>query len=159
MLLNGAKNCLVHGGTRLVACAGVQDLAVIETEDAVLVVDRHRSEPVKQLVADLNDAGRSEPIAHRTLDQSWGRAMLLDVSDDAVIQKLEILPGQIIDHVEDSQTDLHWLVMSGSAKVERNGECLELQAGDNIDLEAGTSYRLENAGDAALGIPQVSQRR
>ena len=148
----------MHGNKRLVACAGVQDLAVIETEDAVLVVDRARSEPVKQVVAELNAAGRSETLTHRTLDQSWGRAMLLDVSDEAVIQKLEILPGQVIDHVEDPDTELHWLVMSGSAQLERSGERLALTEGDSVDLAAGKAYRLENTSAAPLQLLQVSRR-
>lgn len=159
VLLQGAENCLVHAGSRLVALASVRDLAVIETEDAVLVVDRERSEPVKQVVADLNQNGRSETIAHRTLDQRWGRAKLLEVSDDAVIQKLEILPGQIVDHVEDAETDLHWLVLSGSAVLERGGERTELQAGASVDLAAGSAYRLENAGDGMLRFLQVCQSR
>ena len=74
VLLHEAENCLVHADSRLVTCAGVQDLAVIETGDAVLVVDRNRSEPVKALVADLNAAGRSETREHRTLDHPWGQA-------------------------------------------------------------------------------------
>ena len=155
VLLKDAGNCLVHAGSRLVACAGVRDLAVIETEDAVLVVDRERSEPVKALVAALNEKGRSETIAHRTLDQRWGRARLLEVSDDAVIQKLEILPGQVIDHVEDAETDLHWLVISGSAALEQGGERRRLEAGDSVDLGAGTAYRLENSGDSMLSLLQV----
>ncbi|MEM7044121.1 MAG: sugar phosphate nucleotidyltransferase, partial [Pseudomonadota bacterium] len=159
VLLQDAQNCLVHAGSRLVACAGVSDLAVIETEDAVLVVDRERSEPVKALVAELNKDGRSETIVHRTLDQRWGRAKLLEVSDDAVIQKLEILPGQVIDHVEDAETDLHWLVISGSGMLDRGDEQKRLQMGDSVDLEAGTAYRLENGGDAMLCLLQVCRPR
>ena len=159
VLLQGAENCLVHAESRLVACASVKDLAVIETEDAVLVVDRERSEPVKQVVADLNAAGRSEPITHRTLDQTWGRAKLLDVSDDAVIQKIEILPGQLIDHVEDAETDLHWLVMAGSAELLRGGERVVLREGDSVDLAAGTAFHLASLGDTALHILQVSKSR
>ncbi len=157
VLLEEAKDCLVQAGSRLVTLAGVRGLAVIETEDAVLVVDREKSEPVKQLVAELNAVGRSETLTHRTLDQRWGRARLLDVSEDAVIQKLEILPGQLVAHVEDAETDLHWLVMSGSAELERDGERLRLGAGDSVDLAAGTAYRLASLGDAALHILQVSR--
>ncbi|MGI9509392.1 MAG: sugar phosphate nucleotidyltransferase, partial [Geminicoccaceae bacterium] len=159
VLLHEAENCLVQASTRLVTCASVKDLAVIETEDAVLVVDRDRSEPVKALVADLNAAGRSETLAHRTLDQRWGRAMLLDVSEDAVIQRVEILPGQVIDHVEDADTNLHWLVMAGNAELERRGERLALSVGDSVDLAAGTAYRLANHGPAGLQLLQVSRHR
>ena len=74
VLLHDAKNCLVHSSGRLVACAGVQDLAVIETEDAVLVVDRNRSEPVKELVGGLNAAARSETAGTTAASISHGAA-------------------------------------------------------------------------------------
>ena len=159
VLLHDAKNCLVHAASRLVTCAGVQDLAVIETGDAVLVVDRNRSEPVKALVADLNAAGRNETQQHRTLDQVWGRAALLDSDRDAELRKLEILPGRMIENVEGPELDLHWLVLAGSVDFERSDEQARLEAGDSADLAAGTAYRLHNKGAAPARLLEAGQPR
>jgi mannose-1-phosphate guanylyltransferase/mannose-6-phosphate isomerase len=43
----------VHATSRLVAVAGVEDLVVVETPEAVLVVPRRNSQLVRELVADL----------------------------------------------------------------------------------------------------------
>ncbi len=158
VLLNDASNCLVQANSRLVACAGVQDLAVIETEDAVLVVDRQRSEPVKEIVGELNRAGRSETQTHQTLDQSWGRVVLLDDDGDTGVRRLEVFAGEVIEAVEGEDADLHWLVLSGSASVTRNGERQTLEAGMSIDLKAGTAFRLENSTADSFRFLQVSKR-
>lgn len=159
VLLNDTKGCLVHGGRRLVACAGVQDLAVIETEDAVLVVDRNRSEPVKRLVADLNAAGRSETQGHRRLDYAWGQAALLDDGGDTVVRRLEILPKKAVDAVEGADGDLHLLVIAGRAELEEGGDRRRLEPGESTDIAAETPYRLANDGDAPLHVLQVSWHR
>ena len=159
VLLHDAQNCLVHAASRLVTCAGVQDLAVIETGDAVLVVDRSRSEPVKALVADLNAAGRSEPREHQTLNQAWGQATLLEKGDEAEVRRLEILPGKVIEQAEGPALDLHWLVLAGSVDFERSDEQARLEAGDSADIAAGTAYRLHNKGVSPARLLEVGQLR
>ncbi|MEZ5934994.1 MAG: mannose-1-phosphate guanylyltransferase/mannose-6-phosphate isomerase [Alphaproteobacteria bacterium] len=159
VLLEGAKDCLIHADSRLVTLAGVQDLAVIETADAVLVVDRSRSEPVKQLVAGLNAAGRSETQRHRALDHIWGRTVVLEDGEAATVQRLEILKGKGLSAVEGAEADLHWLVLTGRALLERGEERLELDAGDSADVESGHVYTLANLGDDTLHILQVGTSR
>jgi mannose-1-phosphate guanylyltransferase len=52
-----AKNCLVHGGERLVVLLGVQDAVVVDTPDALLVADLKRSQDVRELVDELKQKG------------------------------------------------------------------------------------------------------
>lgn len=49
---------LVWGGKRLIALVGVQDLAVIDTDDVILVTQLSRSSDVRRLVAALKEEGR-----------------------------------------------------------------------------------------------------
>jgi hypothetical protein len=66
------RNSLFLAEHRLVAGIGLEDVIVVETADAVLVVDRKRSEDVKQLVARLKADGRSEHQLHRCVHRPWG---------------------------------------------------------------------------------------
>jgi mannose-1-phosphate guanylyltransferase len=47
------KRTLVHGRDRLIATVGVEDLVIVDTEDAVLVLPRSRAQDVKKLVEQL----------------------------------------------------------------------------------------------------------
>ena len=158
VLLHDAENCLVQATSRLVTCANVQDLAVIETADAVLVVDRNRSEPVKKLVGDLNASGRSETQQHRTTDHDWGQAVLLDDSESVSVRRLEMLPGKVMTTGADDSSR-HWLVITGRAEIEQDGRRQVLEAGGSIDLASGTAGSLMNSGVGPLHLLDVRTRR
>jgi len=52
-----AKNNLVVGGKRKIALAGVDDLIVIDTPDALMIVKRGSSQMVKDIVTELKKSG------------------------------------------------------------------------------------------------------
>jgi mannose-1-phosphate guanylyltransferase/mannose-6-phosphate isomerase len=53
-----ARGCLVRAESRLVAVVGVDDLVVVETADAVIVLPRERAQDVKKIVEQLKSTGR-----------------------------------------------------------------------------------------------------
>jgi mannose-1-phosphate guanylyltransferase/mannose-1-phosphate guanylyltransferase/mannose-6-phosphate isomerase len=57
-----SRNCLIRSEGPLVAAIGVEDLVVIATADAVLIVPRAQSQRVKEAVEALKDKGRDEWI-------------------------------------------------------------------------------------------------
>lgn len=52
-VLLDSQGCFVSGGKKLLAIVGVDDLIVVETKRALLVVKRQRAQEVKQLVEEL----------------------------------------------------------------------------------------------------------
>lgn len=54
------KNNLVHSNGRLTAMIGVDDLVVINTDDATLIVSRDRVEDVKEVVKRLHKSGQTD---------------------------------------------------------------------------------------------------
>ena len=65
-------NVHVRSAGPLTAVIGVDDVVVVSTEDAVLVVAREQAEKVKQLVDNLRQSGRREAIEHRRSYRPWG---------------------------------------------------------------------------------------
>ncbi|MGF1454057.1 MAG: mannose-1-phosphate guanylyltransferase/mannose-6-phosphate isomerase [Alphaproteobacteria bacterium] len=55
-----AEGSLVRSESRLVAVAGIRDLVVVETADAVLVTTREKAQNVKDIVSELTKKDRSE---------------------------------------------------------------------------------------------------
>ncbi len=50
----GSKNCFIHGDKRLIVTAGLKDIVVIDTDDALLIADRDTlSRDMKKLLAEL----------------------------------------------------------------------------------------------------------
>jgi mannose-1-phosphate guanylyltransferase len=57
-----ARNNYVFSPKRTVALVGVDDLVVVETEDALLITNRHHSQDVGKVVKELAARGQEELI-------------------------------------------------------------------------------------------------
>lgn len=53
-------NTLVFGGKRLVATIGVQDIVIVDSDDALLVCARKREQEVREIVEQLRRSGESQ---------------------------------------------------------------------------------------------------
>lgn len=54
------KNTIVQGGKKLLAVVGVKDLIIVDTEDALLVCDKHSAGSIKKVVENLQICNRTE---------------------------------------------------------------------------------------------------
>lgn len=60
ILFVDSKNCLVKQNTKTVVLFGVEDVMVVETDDVILVADRHRSQDISQLVRQIETLERHD---------------------------------------------------------------------------------------------------
>jgi len=56
------RRCMIHGSRRLVATIGLEDMIVVDTEDALLICPKERAQDVRDLVRRLKESGREEYI-------------------------------------------------------------------------------------------------
>lgn len=59
-VLIDSKNCMIHSPHKLVAAVGLEDMVVIETDDAILICPKARSQDVKLIVERLKQMGKTE---------------------------------------------------------------------------------------------------
>jgi mannose-1-phosphate guanylyltransferase len=57
VLFEDSRDCLVHPANRLIALVGVENLVVVDTEDAVLILPRDRDQDVRRIVERLREQG------------------------------------------------------------------------------------------------------
>jgi len=56
------RRCMIHGSRRLVATIGLEDMIVVDTEDALLICPKERAQDVRDLVRRLKESGKEEYI-------------------------------------------------------------------------------------------------
>lgn len=71
-VLEGTTDSLVFASSRLVAGVGLDNIIVVETPDAVLVADKHRTQDVKKIVTRLKIEGHALADTHRKVHRPWG---------------------------------------------------------------------------------------
>jgi mannose-1-phosphate guanylyltransferase/mannose-6-phosphate isomerase len=149
-----SRNSYVHA-RRLVALVGVDDLVVVETDDAVLVARKDRVQQVKDVVARLKDGQRSQAALHREVHRPWGSYDSVDVGARFQVKRIKVKPGARLSLQSHTQRAEHWIVVSGTARVTRDNDVFELHANQSTYIPMGAKHRLENPGTQMLELIEV----
>lgn len=140
---------------RMVALVGVDDIVVVETADAVLVARKDRVQQVKEVVAQLKDAHRSQVVFHREVYRPWGSYDSVDVGDGFQVKRIKVKPGARLSLQSHRRRAEHWVVVRGTARVTRNDEVFDLCANQSAYIPIGARHRLENPGLEMLELIEV----
>jgi mannose-1-phosphate guanylyltransferase/mannose-6-phosphate isomerase len=149
-----SRNSYVHG-RRLVALVGVDDLVVVDTDDAVLVARKDRVQDVKEVVARLKQEQRSQAALHREVHRPWGSYDSVDVGARFQVKRIKVKPGARLSLQSHTQRAEHWIVVSGTARVTRDNDVFELHANQSTYIPIGARHRLENPGTQMLELIEV----
>jgi mannose-1-phosphate guanylyltransferase/mannose-6-phosphate isomerase len=155
VVLDDVRDCLIQADRRLVACAGVHDLAVIETDDAILVTDRNRSEAIRQLVATLKELGRSEASAHGEEQRPWGSFKVLHEGPGFKVKEIVVAPGGRLSLQSHRHRAEHWVVVAGTARITVDDEVLTLAPNQSVHIPLGARHRMENPGEQPMHLIEV----
>ena len=155
VLLEQVTDSYFHGTSRLIAGVGVKDLVVVETEDAVLVADKHRSQDVKRIVDQLKQLQRPEATTHAEVFRPWGSYRSIDQGPGFQVKRITVTPGQLLSLQLHHQRAEHWTVVQGTAEVTCGDKLVTLLADQSIYIPVETKHRLENIGDDTLILIEV----
>ncbi len=155
VLLEDVENCLVRSEDTLVAAVGLRDTLVVETADAVLVAPMDRSQDVKTIVNRLKKEGRSEFHTHTTVYRPWGSYTTLEIQDRFQIKRITVNPGAKLSSQMHHHRHEHWVVVSGTAKIENGDQTILLREDESTYIPLGTTHRLENPGVIPLELIEV----
>ena len=140
---------------RLVALVGVDDVVVVETDDAVLVAHKDKVQQVKQVVARLKQEQRSQAALHREVHRPWGSYDSVDTGARFQVKRIKVKPGAALSLQSHTQRAEHWIVVSGTARVTRDNDVFELHANQSTYIPIGAKHRLENPGSEVLELIEV----
>jgi len=149
------RNSYLRSENRLLATAGVSDLVVVETADAVLVADRNQVQGVKDIVAALKAQGRSEATVHQRVFRPWGSYESLIVAERFQVKRIVVNPGQKLSLQKHFHRAEHWIVVSGTAEVTRGEAVFTLGEDESTYIPLGTLHRLVNPGKIPLELIEV----
>ena len=153
--LVGAKNCYVRSEGILTGVIGLEDAVVVVTDDAVLALHRDHAQDVKKLVDQLKARGAKEATEHRRAYRPWGHYEGLIMGDRFQVKKIEVRPGAKLSLQKHFHRAEHWVVVSGTAIVRRDGEEIMLRENESVYLPLGCIHRMENPGKIPLTLIEV----
>lgn len=155
VLLENTRNSYVYADHAMVAVAGLEDVVVVATDDAVLVTSRERAQDVKQIVDRLKSEGRDEHHLHTTVHRPWGSYRGIDLGDRHQVKRITVKPGERLSLQMHYHRAEHWIVASGTALVTCGDREFLLRENESTYIPMGETHRLENPGKVPLHIIEV----
>ena len=155
VITHDTHNSLIFSSKKLVTSIGVDNLIIVETDDALLVCDMKRSQDVKKLVETLKREDRHEYKFHTRVMRPWGSATTILENKFYRIRILEIMPGKSMSLQRHQQRSEHWVVLQGIADVQRGEEKLLLKENESAYIPIGMLHRLGNTEKNPLQIIEV----
>ncbi len=154
-LLHESDDCYVHGTDRLIAAVGIRDLIIVDTPDALLVVDKQRSQEVRQVFSQLKAASHEVHRSHRTVHRQWGTYTVLEEGHRFKLKRIVVRPGASLSLQMHHHRSEHWIVVSGEASITNSEETFLLHADQSTYIPVGHKHRLMNPGSVDLIMIEV----
>ncbi|WP_111638647.1 mannose-1-phosphate guanylyltransferase/mannose-6-phosphate isomerase [Marinomonas shanghaiensis] len=155
VMAEGSTDCLIRSESRLVAAVGVRDLVIVETADAVLVMDKNNAQDVKKIVKRIQAEGREEHMYHTTVHRPWGTYQTVDLGHRHQVKRIMVKPGEKLSVQMHHHRAEHWVVVSGTAKVQNGDREILLTENESTYIPVGVVHALENPGKIPLELVEV----
>jgi len=152
---DGVTDTLIRSGSRFVAAIGVDNLIVVETKDAVLIVAKDQVQRVKQVVDHLKQEQRGEHLNHTRVYRPWGCYEGIDAGERFQVKRITVDPGEKLSLQMHHHRAEHWVVVTGTARITCGETVRLLTENESIYIPIGTTHRLENPGKMPLHLIEV----
>ncbi|MEN2994562.1 MAG: mannose-1-phosphate guanylyltransferase/mannose-6-phosphate isomerase [Thermodesulfovibrio sp.] len=151
----GTRESLIIGNKRFISTIGLQDLLIVETEDALLIAKKGEGQKVKEIVKILSEKALSQIEEHVTVYRPWGSYTLLEKGLRYKIKRISVKPGQKLSLQMHHHRSEHWIVVRGTAKVRIGDKEQFVHENESVYVPKSTLHRLENPGKIPLEIIEV----
>ena len=139
----------------LIATVGVDDLIVVATPDAVLVVNRRKDQDVKKVVERLRASNHMTAVQTRRVYRPWGWYEGIEAGDRFQVKRITVNPGGKLSLQKHFHRAEHWVVVNGTAEVHVDGEQKLLAENESVYIPLGATHRLCNPGKVPLNLIEV----
>jgi len=155
VLTHETTNSMLFSQSRLIAAVGVEDVVAIETPDAILISTRERAKDVGTLVKKMRKMDRVEPETHTEVYRPWGSYETIELAERYQVKRIRVKPGASLSLQMHHHRAEHWIVVTGTAIVQRNDDEMILSENESVYIPLGATHRLTNPGKLPLEMIEV----
>jgi len=157
VITENVKNSFIYSQKELVAVADLEDVVIVETEDAIMACRMDKTQDVKNLYEKLKSQQSDTTQLHKTVFRPWGYYTCMNGGKGYLTKTICVLPKQKLSIQSHNHRSEHWVVLEGRALVIKDGKEYYLNAGDSIDIPLQAKHSLQNPYDEELKIIEVQK--
>lgn len=155
VVVDHVKNSFIYSQKELVAVSGLEDVVIVETEDAIMACKMSDSQSVKKLYEKLKESNTTK--LHKTVFRPWGYYTCMNEGDGYLTKTICVLPHQKLSVQSHNHRSEHWVVLEGQALVLLDDKKYDVYAGDSIDIPLKAKHSLQNPYEKELKIIEVQK--
>ena len=157
VLDEGSKNSLVYSSSKLVATIGLEDVVLVETEDAILACRKDKTQNVKHIYETLKQQNDNTHLVHKTVYRPWGFYTVIAQGEGFLTKIIHVNPKQRLSLQSHNHRSEHWVVLNGTAMVVLDSKELILHSGHSVDIPIKAIHSLQNPYDEAVEVIEVQK--
>ncbi len=154
LLVNSRNNLVLAHGKKIVLL-NVKELLVVDTQDALLITQKGKSEEVKSIVNTLHQEGSNIIEEHPLVHRPWGTFNLLETKDNYKFKTILVKPHHRLSLQKHFHRNEHWIVLKGTATVTIGKTKKLVCANESVYIPMGKKHRLANDGKVDLLLIEV----
>lgn len=149
------KRSMIIGSKRLISTIGLEDIVIVETDDAIMIAKKGETQKVKEVVHKLKKDGRKECADHVTTYRPWGNYTILEEGPRYKIKRIVVNSNQKLSLQMHYHRSEHWVVVRGTARIIIGDNEKFIHENESAYVPKSTHHRLENRGKVPLEIIEV----
>lgn len=134
---------------------GMEDVILVDTRDALMLVKKGASQDVRHVVDALNQQKSSLLKEHPFEYRPWGYFEILKDTENFKSKVIRVNPHSQISYQSHAKREEHWTITKGSGEVVLNDQVIPVQAGSHIHIPLGAKHRIRNTTDSLLEFVEV----
>jgi mannose-1-phosphate guanylyltransferase len=155
VIFHKTKNVSVFSEKRLVSVIGMEDVIVVDTMDAILIVHKDHTQEVKTIYTQLKNNKKEIHKLHPEVHRPWGTYIVLEDEPEYKVKKITVKPNGKLSYQSHQHRSEHWVVVKGEAMIINDGKEIKLQENQSTYIEKGHKHQLMNLTQEPLEIIEV----
>ena len=157
VVVDNVKNSFIYSQKEVVAVSSLENIILVETEDAIMACKLNESQNVKKLYEKLKEKESNTIKLHKTVFRPWGYYTCLNSGEGYLTKTICVMPKQKLSVQSHNHRSEHWVVLEGTALVLKDGKQYNVYAGDSIDIPLGVKHSLQNPYNEELKIIEIQK--
>lgn len=153
--VDSKNNFVLPKNDKTYAFVGLDDVIVVDTEDALLIAKKGETQNVKTVVDRLKKENPKLTKDHTFEERPWGRFEILRDKEHFKSKVIQVNPFQQISYQSHAKREEHWVIVKGAGEVILNEQVIPVQAGSYVKIPVGAKHRIRNTGKEPIEFIEV----
>lgn len=136
----------------LVVANSINDIAVVNTDDATYISDREHIDDIKAIAKEHIEEYKPYFESSKVMFRQWGMHEILSSTEYYKVKKVTIYPKMSMKLHKHEHRLESWTIVEGTATIQIGNEVKEYTKNDTVSVPIGVPHRVSNLTDSNVII-------